>query len=46
MNNCIVASSSSLVLGNCASQFGNNLQILWTDLVLKILPTGLGFILL
>ena len=30
MNNCILASSSSLVLGNCASQFVNNLQILWT----------------
>ena len=26
MNNCILASSSSLVLGNCASQFVNNLQ--------------------
>ena len=30
MNNCILASSSSLVLGNCASQFENNLQILRT----------------
>ena len=28
MNNCILASPSSLVLGNCASQFVNNLQIL------------------
>ena len=26
MNNCILASSSSLVLGNCASQFVNNLS--------------------
>ena len=30
MDNCILASSSSLVLGNGASQFGNNLQILRT----------------
>ena len=30
MNNCILASSSSLVLGNCASHFVNNLQILRT----------------
>ena len=30
MNNCILASLSSLVLGNCASQFVNNLQILRT----------------
>ena len=30
MNNCILALSSSLVLGNCASQFVNNLQILRT----------------
>ena len=30
MNNCILASSSSLVLGNCVSQFVNNLQILRT----------------
>ena len=30
MNNCILASSSSLVLGNCPSQFANNLQILQT----------------
>ena len=28
MNNCILASSSSTVLGNCASQFVNNLQVL------------------
>ena len=30
MNNCILASSSSLVLRNCASQFVKNLQILRT----------------
>ena len=30
MNNCILASSGSLVFGNCVSQFVNNLQILWT----------------
>ena len=30
MNNCILASPSSLVLGNCASQFANNLQTLRT----------------
>ena len=30
MNICILASLSSLVLGNCASQFINNLQILRT----------------
>ena len=30
MNNCMLASSSSLVLGNCASQFVNNLQFLRT----------------
>ena len=30
MNNCILASSSSLILDNCGSQFVNNLQILGT----------------
>ena len=30
MNNCILASLSSLVLGNCAGQFVNNLQIFST----------------
>ena len=30
MNNCILTSSGSLVLGNCASQILNNLQILST----------------
>ena len=30
MNNCILASSSSLVFGSCASRFVNNLQILQT----------------
>ena len=30
MNNCILATLSSLVLGNCASQSVNNLQILTT----------------
>ena len=30
MNNCILASSSSLVFGNCTSQFVNNLQMLGT----------------
>ena len=30
MNNCILTYSGSLVLGNCASQILNNLQILWT----------------
>ena len=40
MNNCILASSSLLVLGNCASQFVNNLQILRTEqaFVLDFLP--------
>ena len=36
MNNCILASSSSSVLGNCASQFVNDL---------KILRTGQAFVL-
>ena len=30
INICVIVSSSSLVLGNCASQSVNNLQILWT----------------
>ena len=30
MNNCILASSSSLVLCNCVRQFVNNLQMVWT----------------
>ena len=31
INDCILASSSSLVLSNCASHFVDNLQILWTE---------------